>query len=181
MLLKAVEHIESVQGKFRRLNLHYADTFNIFKKLQSTKEHGPQLEKLGAHDIYLAYFPPSAADAHRAMKDAKDLCKIFSEAPPADTFMGMLPSYIQSKEGLAIIREQIRKFLQIKYDGENFFKAYEAADLLHEGITFEYFTEKYQGSVSGRSFRKFLATKCGFTDREHEDHLIEGMKNLKLD
>ncbi len=167
MLFKAVERIgarnRSLQRKFDTLNLHYADTFSVFKKLQSTRMYGPQLQKLGAHDIYLAYFPPSA-HAHRALDDAKSLCKIFSESCPAAVFMEKLETYIQSKDGLDFTREQICKFLQIKCGDENFFKVFEVIDLLHKDITFEDLENEYRRSE--RHLRRFLAEECGFTDRE---------------
>ena len=179
MLFKAVEKIGDrlLQRKFESLNLHYADTFSVFKKLQPTREYGPQLEKLGAHDIYLAYFHPSAG-AHRALQDAKDLCRIFSEAPPADVFMDKLKTYIQSKKGLALLREQVRNFLQIKYKDENFFKAYEAVDLVHEGIMYGDLEEEYRRSEG--HLRRFLAEKRAerrsVTKAEREDDLIKGFK-----
>lgn len=181
MLLKAVERIGSrhrpLKSKFDGLNLHYADTFSVFKKLQSTEEHGPLLKKLGAHDIYSAYFPDSE-HAHRALNDARDLCRIFSDAPPADLFMDTLRTYIQSKDGMRYLREQVRKFLNIKHRGENFFKAYEAVDLVHNGVLFEDLEEESRRSE--RQFRRFLAEKCGFTHRSQENHLIQGLRKLKL-
>ena len=178
MLFKAVERIEALQDQFTSLNLHYADTFNVFKSLQSSEEHGPQLQKLGAHDIYLSYFPPLAG-AHRALQDARDLCKIFSDAPPAKVFIDKLKTYIQSKDGFTFTREQVRKFLQIKgEDGStNFFKAYEAVELLHDGIIFEDLEEKF--GESEKCFRRFLAQTCGFS-REAVDDLVEGFKRLEM-
>ena len=158
MIFNAVEKEgPPLQTEFEELNLHYVDTFNVFKRLQSTGKYPIQLQKLALSHIYRAFFADSA-DAHRALKDAKHLCRIFSEAPPADVFMDMLRGYVQNREGMVFTEQQVGKFAQLK--PSNCIKGNQVIDLLHKGISFEDLLEKSRRS--DRDLRSFLAGECGF-------------------
>lgn len=158
MIFNAVEKTgPPLLTEFDDLNLHYVDTFNIFKRLQSTGKYRIQLRKLGLRYIYLAFFADSA-DAHRALKDAKHLCRIFSDAPPADVFMDMLRGYVQNRDGLAFTKEQVSRFAQLR--PSNCIKGNQVIDFLHKGISYEDLLEKSRKSDG--DLRSFLAGECGF-------------------
>ncbi len=174
MIFNAVEKAgPPLQTEFDDLNLHYVDTFNVFKRLQSTGKYPLQLRKLGLSHIYQAYFAESA-DAHRALKDAKHLCKIFSDAPPADVFVAMLRGYVQDKDGMSFMKEQVSRFALLM--PSNCIKGNQVIDLLHKGISYEDMLEKSR--KSDRDLRSFLAGECGFA-RPKED-LVRAFRIQRL-
>lgn len=144
-----------LQRKFRQLNLHYADTHSVFKKLKCSNPRYSNLESLGVDKIYEHYFRERRM-GHRALGDARDLCKIFSEALPARELMAAVREHIQTKEGLVLMQEQLPKFHEAWI---NFNKA---KDLLRDGITYERLVQEYQSS-SEANFYHFLRNTCGIT------------------
>lgn len=144
MLFHAVKMIgsqprnRSLKTKFEELDLHYVDTFSVFKELSGTGDY-PELEKLGVHDIYKTYFGDSG-DGHRALEDAKALCKVFSEAPKESEFMATLRKYVKSKEGEEFTKEQIRKFYKVDV------KVPKVIELLQKEIDYEDFVKQIRKS-----------------------------------
>lgn len=133
MLFIAVRNHEatdpSLQRKFDRLNLHYGDTFSVFKHFDLSGEC-PELTKLGLKNIYSTYFA-DPVDNHRAMADAKMLHRIFSDSPRTAEFMATLGDFLQTKTGIEITQSETPKF---KRAHVNYFHAIE---LLQRGITYQ--------------------------------------------
>jgi len=157
-----------LKTKFNELNLHYVDTFSTFKEL-SAAGNCPELKTFGLKDIYNNYFVDTV-DGHRALKDAKILRKIFSEGPKAQLFMSTLRKYIQSKAGLDLTREYIRKFHDIHI------KVPKAIELLQKGIIPEDLEKGAQESEP--RLRRFLKNTCNIT--EDEDEVVEALQQLQL-
>jgi DNA polymerase III epsilon subunit-like protein len=143
--------------KFQDLNLHYADTFSVFKQSGVAEKH--KLEKLGVKNIYETFFG-SPLEGHRARADAVALRRIFSEAPPADELMDILRCYIQSDKGTEIARKQIRQFRSANI------AVPKAMELLQKGIKYEDLQRESQ--KPGGSFSQFLNDKCSMDDPDGE-------------
>ena len=177
MLFEAVGGIgrrgrdNALQRKFNALSLHYVDTFVVLRTLKSSGMC--ELQKLGLTDIYKAYFGDRAG-AHRALNDAKDLCKIFTESPQAGMFMSMLREFIQSKDGLEITKTQVNCFLQFN---KLVFKPCEATKLLERGLTYEDFVEKSRESYD--LFCSFIRD-CGITEPSLIEDTARGFKYGRL-
>lgn len=138
MLFTAVQNNATtdpaLQIKFDALNLHYGDTFSVFKHFVLVGKH-KELKKLGLKDIHNTYFADSM-DGHRAMKDAKTLRMIFSDAPPAAEFMATLRDYLQTKRGIEIMKAEAQKF---KISGV---PTPQAIELLQKGTTYEQYLRR---------------------------------------
>lgn len=167
LLFTAVRKLK-LQREFDSLNLHYADTFSVFRHADVAEKN--KLEKFGLKDVYTAFFG-NAMDGHRALVDARALCRIFSEAAPAVELVAILKQYIQSREGAEIVREQIRHFRDANI------KVPKAIELLQKKITYE--DLQMQSQISEASFSRYLKEKCGISDPEEE--LLEHFKGLRLD
>lgn len=133
MLFTTVRSYQSkdplLQAKFDALNLHYGDTFSVFKHFV-LEGKCKELKKLGLKDIHGTYFANSIAD-HRAMGDAKKLRRIFSDSPPAAEFMATLKEYLQTKRGIENTKAEAQKFKRAGITIPH------AIKLLHNGITYE--------------------------------------------
>ena len=141
MLFTAVRTNESkdpsLQAKFNALNLHYGDTFSVFKHFV-LEGKCKELKKLGLKDIHGTYFANSLAD-HRAMGDAKKLRRIFSDSPPSAQFMATLKEYLQTKRGIETTRAEAQKFKRAGVTIP------QAVKLLHNGITYEQYVRQRPG------------------------------------
>lgn len=152
-------HSRPLRKKFQELNLHYADTLSVFKELERKNPSFRGLEGLGVDKIYEHYFGKRIG--HRALGDARDLCKIFSDAPSVEVMMAEVREHIQSKEGMEHIKEQLPKLFKawIKFN--------KAKDLLRDGITYEKLVQEYQSS-SEANFCRFLRVECGIARPKNE-------------
>ena len=169
MLFKAVEGIgrrgrdNALQMKFNALSLHYVDTFEIFKTLKSSGMCGDELEKLEVTDIYKAYFG-DRADGHRALNDAEDLCKIFTESSHAELFMSTLRKSILAKWELKVVQK--KKFFKLE---KSIFKPCEVTNMLEKGITYEDFIKNC--SAPDHLFNSFMSD-CGITEPSQIEDII---------
>lgn len=129
----------SLQRKFDELNLHYGDTFSVFKHFVLGGKC-KELKKLGLKDIYSTYFA-DAVDDHRAMRDAKTLRRIFSDSPPAAEFMATLRDFLQTKRGIEITKSETPKFKSAGVPIP------QAIELLHKGISYEEYVRRKFGRL----------------------------------
>ena len=167
MLLKEVDRSPSLSRQFKHLNIRFVDTFYVFKDLKRNKPtYRVKLESLSMQNIYNAYFP-FPYEGHRALPDARALCKIFSDAPPANE-MAVFQKYTQNRDELSILEEQIKKFREASISPPK------AADILAKGITYEKIVGEYQRSP--RNFRMFLRSECGIGNPRPE--LIQHFRSM---
>ena len=158
LLFLEVDSSLSLACQFKNLDLHYVDTFSVLKDLKRNKLSYRQLESLSLKNIYKTYFGV-AYEGHRALADAKALCKIFSDAAPAsDIHMFIKHMYTRYEV------EQIEKFR-----GASIYTS-KTIELLQKGITYERLVTEYQRSPV--RFVSFLRESCGITRprRELIDH-----------
>ena len=116
LLMAEVERIRQQSGssfesqlvrKFDNLNLNFADTFFMCKDLEMIKS--PILEgvdKLGVEGLYKHFFPHKLYAAHRALPDAKALCKLFSDSDLSDTVDCELLNTLRNSQE---IRDKLKK------------------------------------------------------------------------
>ncbi len=89
----------SLNAKFDALNLHFADTYDMCRKMKN--RYHPLLRnvtKLGLSGLHAAFFPQEPFDGHRALADARELRKIITESPLQTTVDTELRETIHSVE-----------------------------------------------------------------------------------
>ena len=147
LLLVELQRINSVllSTKFNALNLRFADTHSLCKKLSKLDPTLARMESLGMEAIYKAFFPFESYDKHRALPDAQALCKIFTDSP--------LSFRISELRSLIEDKETMLKRLKLMKAGIGGAKAQE---LLRLGITVEHMEREYRRSPS--EFRHYLRT-----------------------
>ena len=73
--------------RFHSLNLNFADTFFVCKKLSQDGDLiFKGLDSLSMKAIYNHFFPRNPYEGHRALSDAKALNKVFTESPLSSKF-----------------------------------------------------------------------------------------------
>ena len=147
LLLAELQRINStlLSEKFDALNVHFADTHSFCKKLSKSDDTLARMRGLGMEAIYKAFFPLEFYDMHRALPDAKALCKLFTDSP-LSLRISELSSMIEDKDTML-------KQLKLVKAG---FSGTKARDLLRRGITIEQMEREYQRSPSG--FHRYLRT-----------------------
>jgi len=85
LLINEIKRISSpVLDQFRELNLHFADTLVLCERLRSNND--PILrgsKSISVHGLHKLFFPDEEYKEHRALEDAKALCKVFTDSPLA--------------------------------------------------------------------------------------------------
>lgn len=146
-----------LKEKFEALNLHYVDSMGAVRDLHNSGRRS--FDKFGVKDIYKVLFEEEPGRSHRALDDARALCKIFTEADESEELMSQLRKYIQSRESGIIIKGQIRKFQ------DTGIPIPQAIKLLQRCIGYEYLKEK-AGSLSEEEFIRHLKEQCGMENPE---------------
>jgi len=137
--------LEPLSAKFNALNLHFADTHSFCSRLSKSDPTLARMKSLGVEAIYKAFFPSESYNKHRALPDAKALCKIFTDSP--------LSFRISELRSLIEDKDTRLKRLKLKKAGISRTKA---QDLLRWGITVEQMEREYQRSPS--EFHHYLRT-----------------------
>ncbi len=166
MLVNEINRIPLVKKKFHSLGLRYMDTFSVLAELKRSRKLN--VDKLAMKAVYEAlFFTPY--QGHRALADAQALCKIFTEAQPAND-ISIFRKYIQSQEEMLVMKEQGRKFKEASI---GFAKA---SELLAKEITYEKMARQYQTSPH-HTFKSFLRMECQI---RHPKQQQEIMSHLRL-
>ena len=154
---------------FRTLNLNFADTFFVFKKL--SKDTDPilkGLESLSMKAIYEHFFPKKPYEGHRALEDAKALGMIFTESPVSEK-IGELQAEIRSTD---IVYRRWKQF-EMKRAGIHRNKA---EDLVRKQIYLQEMEEEYKRAPG--DFRHYLRHRADI--KRPSDELMEYFSNLKI-
>ena len=149
MIFREVDNSPALRAKFEPLNLLFVDTFFVFKELERQRILR-RIENMYLMTIYSAYFG-SSPEGHRALTDAKALCRLFTEAKPGEK-MHLFLNYIETRADTVFAEKQLQKFRQA------FIGPFKGADLLTDGITYEMLVAQYRRSP--QSFKGFLERKC---------------------
>ena len=153
MLHLEVDSSPVLTEQLKTLHLLYIDTYYVFKDLKSSLLSYRQLDSLSLKNIYITYFGVPY-EGHRALADARALCKIFSDAPPASD-IHMFIKHMLTKEDTEELTEQIEKFREASiYPAK-------AIELFKKGITMDNLVTEYQRSPA--RFISFLRNRCGIT------------------
>ena len=159
MLLKEVDCSPSLTCQLKRLNFRYVDTFYVFKDLKRSKPaYRFKLESLSLKNIYKAYFH-FPYEGHRALADARALCKIFSEASPAED-IEIFKKHTQDQVEMVALEQHIQKFRNASINSSK------ALDILAKGIKFDTLVTEYQRSSA--TFQTYLRTACGIRNPRPE-------------
>ncbi len=161
MLVTEINGIPLVKRKFRSLGLRYMDTFSVLAELKRSRKL--DVDKLSMKAVYEKLFS-MPYQGHRALVDAQALCKIYTEAEPAND-----RKYIQSQEEMLAMKEQGRKFKEASIGFEK------ASELLAKEITYEEMVRQYQ--TSPHTFKSFLRMECQI---RHPKQQQEIMRHLRL-
>lgn len=158
MLFKEIDCYPLLIRQFKRLNLHYADTYYVFQELKSDSSYEEELASLSIQKIYRAYFK-NYFDDSRAIYSAKALGKIFAEGAPSGD-LELLKKYTQSRKDMEASEEEVKRFR------EAWIRPSKAKIILSKGITYEIMVKEYRKSP--KDFRLFLKRKCGIINARPE-------------
>jgi len=158
MLFKEIDCYPLLIRQFKRLDLHYLDTYYIFQELKTESSHEDELASLSIQKIYRAYFKNSFDDS-KAINSAKALCKVFAEGPPS-TEMELMKKYTQSRKEMEAWEEEVKKFR------EAWIRPSKAKLILSKGVTYDTMVKAYRKSP--KDFRLFLKKKCGIVNARPE-------------
>ena len=153
MLYLQVDSSAVLMEQLKTLHLHYVDTFSVFKDLKRSQLSYRRLESLSLQNIYITYFG-APYEGHRALADARALCKIFSDAPPAHD-IHTFTKHTLTREDTEKRTEEIEKFREASIHPTK------SIELLQRGITLDKLISEYKRSPV--LFTSFLRNKCGIT------------------
>jgi len=163
MLLKEVHRCQ-LHRKLQNLSLRYVETFSVFKALQ--KKGRLRVENMKLTTIYRHLFATDH-EGHRALVDARALCRIFSDEPLASR-MSTLLKFVQTREEMTEMHEQVRKLSNATMSKYNVHR------VLAKGITYELMVKEYRRSPP--NFRNFLRNKCGINKPKQK--LVEHFRSV---
>ena len=85
LLINEIKRIGSpLLDQLRELNLHFADTLVLCERLRSNNDPILRGSKaIGVSALHKMFFPEEEYREHRALEDAKALCKVFTDSPLA--------------------------------------------------------------------------------------------------
>ena len=155
--------------RFHSLNLNFADTFFVCKKLSQDGDLiFKGLDSLSMKAIYNHFFPRNPYEGHRALSDAKALNKVFTESRLRGKF-DVLREMVKSTD----VAYRKWKQFEMKQAG---IPRRKAEDLARQRIYLQDMEEKYKQSPS--SFRHYLRQAVDIKDPS--DKLMEYFSNLTI-
>ncbi len=158
MLLKEIESYPLLIRQFKRLNLHYLDTYYVFQELKNDASYEEELANLSIQKIYKAFFRNSFDDS-KAIKSVKALYKLFTDGPlAAET--DLLNKYTHTRKEMEAWEEEVKKLR------EAWIRPSKAKLILSKGITYDIMVKEYK--TSPKDFRMFLKRKCGIINARPE-------------
>ena len=155
--------------RFHSLNLNFADTFFVCKKLSQDGDLiFKGLDSLSMKAIYNHFFPRNPYEGHRALSDAKALNKVFTESPLSSKF-DVLREMVKSTD----VAYRNWKQFEMKRAGIHRKKA---EVLVRQRIYLQDMEKEYKKSP--KTFKQFLRRTVDI--KYPSDELMEYFSNLTI-
>lgn len=144
-----------LERKLASMTLHFADTFAACKMLSIASDPlFSRVKELSVEYLHKHFFPSEPFEAHRALADARTLCKLFTDSP----LSGKLDTLRSTIQNIDIVRKKW-KAIELQKAGINSWR--KAEEIVFErGVTLNDMEREYRYGFPGK-FENYLRRTVG--------------------